>query len=76
VVSTFGPVRTTMVTALVPVLAALAAVPLLGEPLGGPALGGLVCVTAGLLLGLWAARQPAAPKPSAVPVALQPVAKV
>ena len=33
----------------------LAAVPLLGESLGGSALGGLVCVTAGLLLGLWAA---------------------
>lgn len=52
VVATFGPVRTTMMTALVPSLAALAAVPLLGEPLGAAALGGLVCVTAGLLVGL------------------------
>lgn len=52
VVQTFGPVRTTMVTALVPALAALAAVPLLNEPLGPAALAGLVCVTAGLLLGL------------------------
>lgn len=52
VVTTFGPVRTTMMTALVPGLAALAAVPLLGETLGVPALGGLVCVTCGLLLGL------------------------
>jgi drug/metabolite transporter (DMT)-like permease len=51
VVATFGPVRTTMITALVPVLAALAAVPLLGEPLGPAAWGGLVCVTLGLLLG-------------------------
>jgi len=52
VVATFGPVRTTMMTAMVPALAALAAVPLLGEPLTPAALGGLVCVTAGLLLGL------------------------
>lgn len=59
VVATFGPVRTTMMTALVPSLAALAAVPLLGEPLGGAALAGLVCVTAGLLVGL---RAPA-PRP-------------
>lgn len=59
VVTTFGPVRTTMMTALVPSLAALAAVPLLGEPLGAAALGGLVCVTTGLLVGL---RAPA-PRP-------------
>ena len=52
VVNTFGPVRATMVTAMGPVLAALAAVPLLGEPLGAAALGGLVCVSFGLLLGL------------------------
>ena len=52
VVQTFGPLRTTMLTALVPVLAALAAVPLLGEPLSGAALAGLACVTAGLLFGL------------------------
>ncbi len=52
VVTTFGPVRTTMITALVPAMAALTAVPLLGEPLGAAALGGLVCVTCGLLVGL------------------------
>ncbi len=62
VVATFGPVRTTMMTSFVPALAALAAVPLLGEPLGVSALGGLVCVTAGLLLGL---RTPAARAPLA-----------
>ncbi len=56
VVQTFGPVRTTMVTALVPGLAALAAVPVLGEALAPAALAGLVCVTAGLLLGLRSAR--------------------
>jgi drug/metabolite transporter (DMT)-like permease len=52
VVTTFGPVRTTMLTALVPSLAALSAVPLLGEPLSPAALGGLGCVTLGLLFGL------------------------
>lgn len=61
VVSTFGPLRTTMITALVPVLAALAAVPLLGEPLGALPLAGLVCVTLGLLLGLRTRAVPAAP---------------
>ncbi len=61
VVSTFGPVRTTMITAVVPSLAALSAVPLLGEPLGASALGGLACVTAGLLVGL---RPPSAPRPA------------
>ena len=39
-----------MITAVVPSLAALSAVPLLGETLGATALGGLACVTAGLLL--------------------------
>jgi drug/metabolite transporter (DMT)-like permease len=52
VVATFGPVRSTMMTALVPALAALSAVPVLGEPLSAAALGGLACVTFGLLLGL------------------------
>lgn len=60
VVATFGPVKTTMMTAVVPVLAALAAVPLLGEPLGAAALGGLACVTLGLLLGVGVLRWPAA----------------
>lgn len=58
VVTTFGPVRTTMLTSIVPVLAALAAVPLLDEPLSPAALGGLACVTGGLLLGLRAAVPP------------------
>jgi drug/metabolite transporter (DMT)-like permease len=52
VVKIFGPVRTTMITAVVPVLAAISAVPLLGEsmtPVGGV---GLVCVTLGLLIGV------------------------
>ena len=52
VVKTFGPVRTTMITALVPVLATILAWPLLGEamtPIGGI---GLMCVTLGLLIGV------------------------
>jgi drug/metabolite transporter (DMT)-like permease len=52
VVATFGPVRTTMLTSLVPALAALSAVPVLGEALSTAALVGLVCVSGGLLLGL------------------------
>jgi hypothetical protein len=61
----FGPVHTTMITAVVPPLVALLAVPLLGEPLGGAALGGLACVTAGLLVGLRPSRTvPPAFKPS------------
>ncbi len=66
VVQTFGPLRTTMLTALVPPLAALLAVPLLGEPLGLAALGGLLCVGLGLLVGLRAAA----------PVRALPVARV
>ncbi len=52
VVKTFGPVRTTMITAAVPVLAAVLAVPLLGESLTVTAVMGLVCVTLGLLIGV------------------------
>ena len=52
VVKTFGPVRTTMITAVVPVLAAVSAVPVLGEPLTAVGVLGLLCVTLGLLIGL------------------------
>ncbi len=69
VVQTFGPVRTTMLTALVPPLAALLAVPLLGEPLGLAAVGGLCCVGLGLVVGLRAAapvgERPVASLPAA-----------
>lgn len=64
-VKTFGPVRTTMVTALVPVLATLLAVPLLGEPITATAAIGLACVTAGLLIGLRAQVVQGAPPPAA-----------
>lgn len=70
VLQTFGPVRTTMLTALVPPLAALGAVPLLGEPLGWTALGGLLCVALGLFVGLRAATP--APLVPAVAPALAP----
>jgi len=57
-VSRFGPVRSTMITALVPGLSALGAVLWLGEPLSWPLLAGLTLVTAGILFGV----RSAAPK--------------
>lgn len=51
----FGPVRTTMLTALVPGLSALLAVPILGEPLPWNVLLGLALVTLGIVLGVFAA---------------------
>jgi len=52
----YGPVRSTMITALVPGLSALGAVVFLGEPLHWNLLAGLACVTGGILLGVRAAR--------------------
>jgi drug/metabolite transporter (DMT)-like permease len=61
-VQTFGPMRSTMLTALVPGLSASAAVLWLGEPLGLNLLGGLMLVTIGIVVGVRAAgMQPAAP---------------
>jgi len=48
----FGPVRSTMITALVPGLSALGAVALLGEPMHWNLLTGLALVTGGILLGV------------------------
>jgi drug/metabolite transporter (DMT)-like permease len=48
----FGPVRTTMITALVPGLSAFAAVIWLGEPLYWNLVAGLLLVTAGILFGV------------------------
>jgi drug/metabolite transporter (DMT)-like permease len=48
----FGPVRSTMITALVPGLSALGAVIFLGEPLYWNLLAGLACVTMGILFGV------------------------
>ncbi len=52
----YGPVRTTMITALVPGLSALGAVAVLGEPMHWNLLAGLTLVTGGILLGVRAAR--------------------
>ena len=51
----FGPVRSTMITALVPGLSALGAVLMLGEPLYWNLAAGLVLVTLGILFGVRAA---------------------
>jgi len=48
----FGPVRSTMITALVPGLSALGAVVFLGEPLYLNLIAGLLLVTAGILFGV------------------------
>jgi drug/metabolite transporter (DMT)-like permease len=48
----FGPVRSTMITALVPGLSALGAVLFLGEPLFWNLAAGLLLVTAGILFGV------------------------
>ncbi len=67
----FGPVRTTMITALVPVLSALAAVVFLGEPLSWNLWVGLALVTGGILFGVQAVRRSL---PS-LPVAPENIAK-
>jgi drug/metabolite transporter (DMT)-like permease len=56
----FGPVRSSMVTALVPGLSAFAAVALLDEPLHWNLLAGLLLVTAGILFGVQRVRPGAA----------------
>jgi drug/metabolite transporter (DMT)-like permease len=48
----FGPVRSTMITALVPGLSALGAVLLLGEPLHWNLALGLALVTLGIMFGV------------------------
>jgi drug/metabolite transporter (DMT)-like permease len=55
-VRAFGPVRSTMLTALVPGLSAMGAVLLLGEPLGVNLVAGLALVTAGILVGVRGVR--------------------
>lgn len=54
----FGPVRSTMITALVPGLSALGAVFFLGEPLSWNLWAGLAMVTTGILFGVRAAVAP------------------
>lgn len=60
----FGPVRSTMLTAIVPGLSALGAVIFLGEPLGWNLMLGLGLVTLGIVVGVRAAS---APVPTAMP---------
>ena len=58
----FGPVRSTMITALVPGLSAMGAVLFLGEPMHWSLVAGLLLVTAGILVGvLRTSPAPAAP---------------
>ena len=56
----FGPIRSTMLTALVPGLSALGAVIFLGEPLGLNLILGLALVTLGIVVGVRASGAPAA----------------
>ena len=65
----FGPVRSTMMTALVPGLSALGAVFFLGEPLHSNLILGLALVTVGILFGVRAVKSPAKPpsKPITIP---------
>lgn len=64
----FGPVRSTMMTAAVPGLAALSAVLLLGEPMGWSLALGLVLVTIGIVFGVRVEPPAAAPSIVAAPV--------
>ena len=64
----FGPVRSTMITALVPGLSAIGAVIFLGEPMHWNLVAGLLLVTAGILLGVLRKVPPAqATLPASVP---------
>ena len=56
----YGPVRSTMITALVPGLSAFGAVIFLGEPLQWNLLAGLALVTLGILFGVRIQRKAAA----------------
>lgn len=54
----FGPVRSTMLTAVVPGLSALGAVVFLGEPLCWNLIAGLLLVTLGIVVGVRAGAKP------------------
>ena len=68
----YGPVRSTMITALVPGLSAMGAVMFLNEPMYWNLIAGLLLVTTGILLGVLRKSQgavpAAAPKPPAAAV--------
>jgi drug/metabolite transporter (DMT)-like permease len=61
----YGPVRSTMITALVPGLSALGAVWFLGEPMHWNLLAGLALVTSGILFGVRQAKPAVANSPIA-----------
>ena len=64
----YGPVRSTMITALVPGLSAIGAVIFLDEPMYWNLVAGLLLVTAGILLGVLRRSQaPAVTPPTPVP---------
>lgn len=63
-VETFGPIRSTMITAVVPGLSALAAVLFLGEPLYWNLLLGLALVTVGIVFGVKPVTPAAVAQPS------------
>ncbi|WP_291518367.1 DMT family transporter [Acidovorax sp.] len=67
----FGPVRSTMITALVPGLSAMGAVVFLEEPMHWNLLAGLLLVTAGILLGVLRKGQNA-PSPATPPAVAPP----
>jgi len=60
----FGPVRSTMITAVVPGLSAIGAVVFLDEPMYWNLIAGLLLVTGGILLGVLRTRQAPAPLPA------------
>ena len=70
----FGPVRSTMITALVPGLSAISAAVFLGEQLPWNLLAGLALVTSGIVFGVRAVTQVATKKGAdhAVPVGVKP----
>ena len=70
----FGPVRSTMITALVPGLSAIAAALFLNEPLPWNLLAGLALVTSGIFFGVRAATQVATKNGAvgAVPAGIKP----
>lgn len=61
----YGPVRSTMITAAVPGLSALAAVLFLGEPLAWNLMLGLALVTVGIVFGVRPVAAAAVPLPAA-----------
>ena len=63
-IETFGPVRSTMITAVVPSLSALGAVVFLGEPLYWNLLLGLALVTVGIVFGVRSVAPSAVTQPA------------